>query len=154
GWRRRAAVRDVICGDGLVSERLARICYHVPFCKMARKAHFQVRRCDLDDAGLPWEVGTEEVRGGVAIRTQVQPSLGLYARIGNIYTGSHYLGLAGLLHAQAESLVGARIGLFSYGNGCTSEFFSGVVADRAPAQIAAAQLDDVLAARERISFAE
>ncbi|TMQ12481.1 MAG: hydroxymethylglutaryl-CoA synthase family protein [Deltaproteobacteria bacterium] len=154
GWRRRAAVRDVIRGDGLVSERLARICYHVPFCKMARKAHLQVRRCDLDDAGAPWDVGAEEARGAAAFREQVEPSLGLCARIGNIYTGSLYLGLAGLLHAQAHGLIGARIGLFSYGSGCTSEFFSGVVAARAAEQIAAARLDEVLAARERISIAE
>ena len=50
---------------------------------------------------------------------------GSCARVGNIYTGSLYLGLAGLLHAQATELAGARIGMFSYGSGCTSELFSG-----------------------------
>jgi hydroxymethylglutaryl-CoA synthase len=154
GWRRRAVVRDVIRGDGMVSERLARICYHVPFCKMARKAHLHLRRCDLEDTGAPWDSAVEDERGIAAFREQVEPSLGLCARIGNIYTGSLYLGLAGLLHAQAASLVGLRIGLFSYGSGCTSEFFSGVVATRAAQQIAAAGLDEVLAARERISILE
>jgi hydroxymethylglutaryl-CoA synthase len=154
GWRHRAVANDAIRSDGMVSERLARICYHVPFCKMARKAHLQVRRCDLEDTGQPWDAAAEDQRGAAAFREQVEPSLGLCARIGNIYTGSLYLGLAGLLHAQAPSLVGARIGLFSYGSGCTSEFFSGVVASRAAEQIAAAHLPEVLAARERISIAE
>jgi hydroxymethylglutaryl-CoA synthase len=148
--------RDVIRGDGMVSERLARICYHVPFCKMARKAHLQLRRCDLEDAGAldAAAAAAEDARAAVSFRDQVEPSLGLCARIGNIYTGSLYLGLAGLLHAQAASLVGERIGLFSYGSGCTSEFFSGVVARGAAERIAAAKIDELLAARERISVAE
>jgi len=157
GWRNRAVARDVVRGDGMVSERLARICYHVPFCKMARKAHVQLRRCDLDDAGVTEAAATsaaEDERSAASFRAQVEPSLALCARIGNIYTGSLYLGLAGLLDAQAERLVGERIGLFSYGSGCTSEFFSGVVARGAAERIAAARLDEALAARERISVAE
>jgi hydroxymethylglutaryl-CoA synthase len=153
GWRGRATARDVVRGDGLVSERLARICYHVPFCKMARKAHVQVRRCDAEDAGATWGAADDE-RAAASFAEQVEPSLGLCARVGNIYTGSLYLGLAGLLHAQAASLVGERIGLFSYGSGCTSEFFSGVIARGAPERIAAARLDELLAARERISVTE
>ncbi|HEX7838659.1 MAG TPA: hydroxymethylglutaryl-CoA synthase, partial [Kofleriaceae bacterium] len=154
GWRRRAIERDVIRAGGVTSEHLARICYHVPFCKMARKAHLHVRRCDLEDAGAPWDAAAEDARGAEAFGRQVEPSLSLCARIGNIYTGSLYLGLAGLLDAQAGELVGRRIGLFSYGSGCTSEFFSGVVAERAVPQIAAAGLGELLAARERISIAE
>jgi hydroxymethylglutaryl-CoA synthase len=153
GWKRRAIARDVVRGDGIVSERLARICYHVPFCKMARKAHVQVRRCDADDAGAAWDAAAED-RAAASFAGQVEPSLGLCAQVGNIYTGSLYLGLAGLLHAQAPALVGERIGLFSYGSGCTSEFFSGVVARGAPERIAAAGLDALLAARERITVAE
>jgi len=154
GWRTRAIQREVIRGVGMASERLARICYHVPFCKMARKAHLQVRRCDLEDAGAPWDASAEETRGVASFREQVEPSLGLCARIGNIYTGSLYLGLAGLLDAQASALAGERIGLFSYGSGCTSEFFSGVVARGAGYRIAAARFGELLAARERISVAE
>jgi len=154
GWRTRAIQREVIRGDGMASERLARICYHVPFCKMARKAHLQVRRCDLEDAGAPWDASAEETRGVASFREQVEPSLGLCARIGNIYTGSLYLGLAGLLDAQASALAGERIGLFSYGSGCTSEFFSGVIGRRAADQVAAAHISELLAARERISIAE
>jgi hydroxymethylglutaryl-CoA synthase len=127
-----------------------RVCYHVPFCKMARKAHLQVRRSELEDSGGTWDPAAEQA-GIASFKTQVEPSLPLCARVGNIYTGSLYLGLTGLLHAQAQDLAGARIGLFSYGSGCTSEFFSGVVGKHAAARIAAAKLGEMLDAREKIS---
>jgi hydroxymethylglutaryl-CoA synthase len=154
GWRKRAIDREIVRGGGVVSEQLARICYHVPFPKMARKAHLHVRRCDLEDTGAPWDVAAEDERGLASFTAQVAPSLALCAQVGNIYTGSLYLGLAGLLHAQAPALLGQRIGLFSYGSGCTSEFFSAVVGRRAAEQIAAANIAELLAARERISIAE
>jgi hydroxymethylglutaryl-CoA synthase len=153
GWKARALRHGrAATSDALPSECLARICYHVPFCKMARKAHLHVRRCDLEDAGMAWDVAVEEQRGAASFRMQVEPSLGLCARIGNVYTGSLYLGLAGLLDAQALQLANARIGMFSYGSGCTSEFFSGVVGPRAAERIAAARIADVLAARARITI--
>jgi hydroxymethylglutaryl-CoA synthase len=154
GWKTRAVARELVHDTGVVSEGLARICYHVPFCKMARKAHLHLRRCDLEDAGVPWDAATEDARAVQSFRDQVEPSLPLCSRVGNVYTGSLYLGLAGLLDAQAADLAGKRIGMFSYGSGCTSEFFSGVVASRAAERIAAARIADVLSVRERISIAE
>lgn len=125
GWHERAAMRGI--------EKLERVCYHVPFCKMAKKAH-------------------AHLFGAISYDAQVAPSLALNARVGNIYTGSLYLALAGLLSAQAHDLAGARIGMFSYGSGCTSEFFSGVVAPNADEQTA--NLVEILTQRERISIAE
>jgi hydroxymethylglutaryl-CoA synthase len=125
GWHERAAMRGI--------EKLARVCYHVPFCKMAKKAH-------------------THLFGSLSYDAQVAPSLTLNARVGNIYTGSLYLALAGLLSAQAQELAGSRVGMFSYGSGCTSEFFSGVVAPNADEQTA--NLVEILTQRERISVAE
>jgi hydroxymethylglutaryl-CoA synthase len=158
GWRARALGRDLIRDAALPSEQLARIAYHVPFCKMAKKAHAQVRRCDLEDrAGKSLDAATEAAeapRSAASFETQVAPSLGLSARVGNVYTGSLYLSLAGLLHREAAQLAGKRIGLFSYGSGCVSEFFSGVIGPRAAEGIAAAELDRVLSDRERIGIEE
>jgi len=149
GWKDRA---------GVTSEQLARICYHVPFCKMAKKAHAQVWRCDLDDRqhGDPlatWDAAAEELAAARAFDTQVAPSLLACSRVGNIYTGSLYLALASLLDHD-RTLAGQRIGLFSYGSGCTSEFFSGVVGRRVQDRIEALDLGGVLAAREQITIAE
>lgn len=154
GWRRKAIDRGLVRGGGMVSERLARICYHVPFCKMAKKAHVFVRRCDLEDYVTLWDVSDEDARSEASFEDQVAPSLALCARVGNVYTGSLYLGLAGLLDRDGAALAGARIGMFSYGSGCTSEFFSGVVTPRATARIAEAEVSALLAARTRISVDE
>ena len=154
GWKQKALERELVHGDGLVSEKLARICYHVPFCKMAKKAHLHLRRCDLEDTQEPWDATAEEQHAAASFQHQVEPSLAACARIGNVYTGSLYLSLAGLLETQAYALAGSRLGLFSYGSGCTSEFFSGVVGPRAADRVKAAPLAEVLAGRERISIEE
>jgi hydroxymethylglutaryl-CoA synthase len=158
GWRTRAVGQDLIRSGTLPSEQLARIAYHVPFCKMAKKAHAQVRRCDLEDGtghAIDAAAEVEEApRAAASFEAQVAPSLLLSARVGNIYTGSLYLSVAGLLYKEATLLAGKRIGLFSYGSGCVSEFFSGVVGQRAPAAIANAGLDRLLSDRERIGVEE
>ncbi|HEY5943904.1 MAG TPA: hydroxymethylglutaryl-CoA synthase, partial [Kofleriaceae bacterium] len=154
GWKEKAIAREIVRGDDIVSEKLARICYHVPFCKMAKKAHLHVRRCDLEDTRVPWDTANEEERSALSFRQQVEPSLSACSRVGNVYTGSLYLSLAGLLEQQAAALAGKRIGLFSYGSGCTSEFFSGIVASRAAERVRAAPIAEVLAGRERITIHE
>ena len=126
GWTERSHI---------ASSDLARICYHVPFCKMAKKAHDQLAALDPH---------------AKSFAEQVEASLATCSRVGNIYTGSLYLALAGLLDAEAEELAGQRIGLFSYGSGCTSEFFSGTVGPR----VKPLHLEAMLAAREKIAIAE
>ena len=143
GWKTRAIARELVRGDGITSEQLARICYHVPFCKMAKKAHAAVRACDGAESDDP-----------TSYAARVEPSLWACARVGNIYTGSLYLALLGALDTDAAALATKRIGLFSYGSGCTSEFFSGVVGQRAAEMTAKAKLGEVLADRERITIDE
>jgi hydroxymethylglutaryl-CoA synthase len=158
-WRERATSHELLReGPTYRSEQLARIVYHVPFCKMARKAHAHVRKCELADLGGTAldaaALAREETLGVASFEGQVAPSLLLASRIGNTYTSSLYLGIASLLHAQGTELAGKRIGLFSYGSGCSSEFFSGVVGPRAAQVIAGAKLDELLARRTRIDIAE
>jgi hydroxymethylglutaryl-CoA synthase len=43
--------------------------------------------------------------------------------VGNIYTGSVYMGLISLLEAEREKAAGKKVGIFSYGSGCGAEFF-------------------------------
>ena len=54
------------------------------------------------------------------------PSLMIAKNVGNMYTPSLYGGLVSFIvsHETAESLVGKRVALFSYGSGCASTFFS------------------------------
>ncbi len=158
GWRELAAEKEVIrAGSTLPSEQLDRILYHVPFCKMAKKAHAHVRRCDLEDQNpsLVWSDELDaQARSEENYAKQVAPSLTLNTRVGNAYTASLYLALAGLLNEQGEDLATRRIGLFSYGSGSCAEFFSGVVSEGAAHRLANAEIETVMAARERISIEE
>ena len=121
---------------------------------MAKKAHARLRRCDLDDVLGAFDEGREEREGAGSFERQVAPSLTVCARVGNVYTGSLYLGLAGMLREGPPALAGKRIGLFSYGSGCASEFFSGVVGKGAAERIQRARLDEVIGARERVTVDE
>ncbi len=159
-WLERATRAGLVPANGLASDALARIAYHVPFCKMARKAHAQLRRVELEgQPGHPASVDeaasvVEERAAAASFEAQVAPSLLVPSRVGNTYTASLYFALASLLHADANALAGKRIGLFSYGSGCTSEFFSGVVGDHASAAIERAGIRDVLEQRQRIDVAQ
>ena len=92
-----------------------RFCYHIPFTKMAEKAHHKLCR------KLKVETGKEQMAA------LLEESL-RYSRItGNCYAGSMYVGLTSLLDTAEADLAGKRIGFYSYGSGCVGEFFSGVV---------------------------
>jgi hydroxymethylglutaryl-CoA synthase len=92
-----------------------RFCYHIPFTKMAEKAHQKLSR------KLKSPAGKEE------LFALLDESL-RYSRItGNCYTGSMYVGLTSLLDTAEADLAGKRVGLYSYGSGCVGEFFSGVI---------------------------
>jgi hydroxymethylglutaryl-CoA synthase len=123
---------------------LARTCYHVPYGKMARKAHRHRKSLD----GL----GDEAADASFAV--EVERSLDLPARVGNIYTGSLYLALASLLHAEVDAIAGQRVGLFSYGSGCTAEFFAGTVPEGAPELVRRLDLDAPLRRSRQLSIAE
>jgi hydroxymethylglutaryl-CoA synthase len=127
-------------GDGVV-----RRCYHVPYGKMAKKAH--ARLCELQGVA---DAAVVEAR----FEQEVMASLRLSRRIGNIYTGSLWLALGSLLETDAATIEGQRLSLFSYGSGCTAEFFCGRVAAGAAATMAALAFSAPLAARKRLSMAE
>ena len=101
--------------SGRALSDLDRFCYHIPFTKMAEKAHKKLChkvRMDVDKAGL---------------KTVLGDSLRYSRLIGNCYAASTYVGLSSLLDTSEEDLADRRIGLYSYGSGCVGEFFSGVI---------------------------
>lgn len=91
---------------------LARFCYHLPFTRLAEKAHRKLASTE-----------GQSLQGGL-LDKQIAASL-LYARqTGNSYSASLYTALLSLLENDEDDLAGQRIGLFSYGSGCVGEFFS------------------------------
>lgn len=94
----------------------ARFCYHLPFTRMAEKAHVRLARAANAD-----EPSADE------LRKRIGDSLRYNRVTGNTYAASLYEGLISLLDNSEEDLGGQPIALFSYGSGCVAEFFSGVV---------------------------
>lgn len=121
------------------SDRYAAMLYHVPYGKMARKAHSTLRAEDGDPSP------------DLTFDSLVAPSLVLPSLVGNIYTGSLYLALLGLLATDGERLAGKRVSLFSYGSGSCAELFEGVVMPGAHAALA--DVMGIVEARERIDVA-
>jgi hydroxymethylglutaryl-CoA synthase len=128
--------------EGLFSDRFAALCYHVPYGKMARKAHRRLRELDGDAAP------------DASFDRLVAPGLELPSQVGNLYTGSLYLSLASLLSCAKADLTGQRVGLFSYGSGSCAEFFSGVVQPGAQEQVGRMGLPQLLEARRALTVAE
>jgi hydroxymethylglutaryl-CoA synthase len=93
----------------------SRFCYHIPFTRMAEKAHERLSRSCASELCVK------------SLHDQIHAGL-LYSRqLGNAYTASLYIGLASLLENDPADLSHKRIGFFSYGSGCVGEFFSGIV---------------------------
>jgi hydroxymethylglutaryl-CoA synthase len=121
--------------------RFDRMIYHVPYGKMAHKAHRHL--CEI----------VEESDPSASFDAKVRPSLAFPKRVGNSYTGSLYLALASLLANDAELEKGTgRIALFSYGSGCGAAFFAGVAVPGAHARMK--DVGAVLGAQKAITVRE
>lgn len=126
-------------------ERLAlasmRACfYHVPFVKMARKAHHRHWEAELGRAIAPGDAAAAAV--AASYESRVAPWLDLNAVVGNIYTGSLFLALIDYLRRldPVDPPAGdLPVSLFSYGSGCGAAFCLGRV--QAGAARYAARLD-------------
>jgi polyketide biosynthesis 3-hydroxy-3-methylglutaryl-CoA synthase-like enzyme PksG len=84
---------------------------------------------------------------------RVRPALAYCQEVGNIYSGTVFLALAGVL-AKGDFGAERRIGLFSYGSGCCSEFYSGLATGSSSRAVQALGIDKALAARRELDMAE
>ena len=109
-WKR---YRDA---SGFEWDRLQRLCCHLPFTRIVEKGLQQLHR----QAGWPAWSAEETVR-------RISYGLAYNRQTGNTYAASLYESLTALFDTCPDDLSGDRIGLFSYGSGCTAEWFSGVV---------------------------
>lgn len=127
--------------SGREYDDFARFCFHLPFTRMAEKAHLHLARVagyrDLDP---------------VSLHARHQASLDYNRVSGNSYTASLYVGLTSLLEKTPEDLTGQRIGLFSYGSGCMASFFSGVVCPQYRDHLQADRHQTMLRQRRRLTY--
>lgn len=120
------------------------LCFHTPFGGMVKGAHRQLMRKLL--RATPAE--TEE-----DFNRRVAPGLSFGQRVGNTAGASVLLALAGTL-ATGDFSQPRRLGLFSYGSGCCSEFFSGVADAEGQRRLRQLAWGEALDRRYRLSMAE
>ncbi len=118
--------------------------FHTPFAGMVKGAHRNMMRKFK-------KVGPEEIEAD--FQKRVLPSLRYCAQVGNVYSASVYLALCGLID-QAEINGGKRVGLYSYGSGCSSEFYSGIVTSRSKEKLTKMQIGKKLKNRYELTMDE
>ena len=91
----------------------AAVCFHLPYPKLALKGLKKIM-----DKSLSLEQQEQ-------LQANFYQSILYSQKVGNIYTGSLFLGLLSLLENSSTLKIGDRIALFSYGSGAVSEIFSG-----------------------------
>ena len=128
-----------LSGRGL--EDYQAIAFHIPYTKMGKKALQSV----LDQ--------TDE-ENQERLMARYEESIRYSRRIGNLYTGSLYLGLTSLLENSKSLQPGDRIGLFSYGSGAVSEFFTGYLEENYQEYLFAQSHQEMLDSRTRITVDE
>jgi len=117
---------------------------HTPFGGMIKGAHRDMMRKQVKAS--PKEIEEDFER-------RVVPGLTYCQRVGNIMGATTMLSLLSTI-ANGDFSTPQRIGCFSYGSGCCSEFFSGVVTREGQDRVKALRLDDHLARRCQITTDE
>jgi hydroxymethylglutaryl-CoA synthase len=126
--------------------------YHVPFTKMARKAHHRHWETEL---GKRVERDSPESADiAASYRERVEPWLSLNAIVGNIYTGSLFLSLIDYLRRADSSRAGRAVSLFSYGSGCGAAFSVATVGADAAKYSSVVDPTDELAERRQLPIDE
>jgi polyketide biosynthesis 3-hydroxy-3-methylglutaryl-CoA synthase-like enzyme PksG len=116
------------------------LAFHTPFGGMVKGAHRNMMR---KMAGAkPKEIEADFER-------RVAPGLTFCQRVGNIMGATMALSLAGTIHS-GQFTTPQRIGCFSYGSGCCSEFFSGVVTQDGQDRLRKMQIEQHLNRRHEI----
>ena len=128
-------------------DRFDYICFHAPTCKLVSKSYARLLYNDYlsdpsnplfaevseDIKNLTYEASisdksVEKTFMALAKKRytqRVQPTIEVPTMCGNMYCASVYSGLCSLLmNVDSEQLQGKRIGIFSYGSGLASSFFS------------------------------
>lgn len=92
--------------------------FHTPFGGMVKGAHRTMMRKMA--GATPREIEDD-------FQQRVTPGMSYCQRVGNIMGGTVFMSLAGTIDRGDYADGPRRIGCFSYGSGCCSEFYSGVV---------------------------
>jgi polyketide biosynthesis 3-hydroxy-3-methylglutaryl-CoA synthase-like enzyme PksG len=118
--------------------------FHTPFGGMVKGAHRTMMRKTV--RAKPDQIEED-------FRRRVTPGMTYCQRVGNIMGGTVFMSLAGTIdRGQFDSP--RRIGQFSYGSGCCSEFYSGVVTREGQERQRRFRIDERLDMRHQLTIEE
>ncbi|MGS0763570.1 hydroxymethylglutaryl-CoA synthase family protein [Syntrophomonas curvata] len=118
--------------------------FHTPFGGMVKGAHRTMMR-KMTQAN-PAQIEED-------FNERVMPGIIYCQRVGNIMGGTVFLNLASTID-QGQYDSPKRIGCFSYGSGCCSEFYSGVVTSHGQERQQRFQIERELGERYKLSMDE
>lgn len=120
------------------------LAFHTPFAGMVKGAHRNLMRKFKP-------LSPELIQ--MDFDKRISPSLQHCVKVGNVYSGTVYLALCSLIdHAEINSP--KRIGLYSYGSGCSSEFYSGIVTPESKQKLGLMRIGEALANRYSLNMKE
>ncbi len=117
---------------------------HTPFGGMVKGAHRDMMRKTAK--ATPKQIEADFER-------RIMPGLTYCQRVGNIMGGTTMLSLLSTIE-HGDFSVPQRIGCFSYGSGCCSEFFSGMATKEGQARVRAMRIGEHLDKRYELSMEE
>ncbi len=118
------------------------LAYHTPFGGMVKGAHRNMMRKLVK--AKPADIESDFER-------RVHPGLTHCQRVGNIMGATAALSLASTIE-NGEFDTPKRVGVFSYGSGCCSEFFSGVAGREGQERLRALKIGERLDKRYELSM--
>ena len=134
---------------GLALADFAAVCFHLPYPKLALKGLNKI---------MDQSLSQEEQR---KLQENFDKSILYSQKVGNIYTGSLFLGLLSLLENSENLKAGDKIALFSYGSGAVAEIFSANLVEGYEKQLTTHRLEQLnqrqestVATYEELFFAE
>lgn len=120
------------------------LAFHTPFAGMVKGAHRNLMRKFKPISSDAIQADFEQ---------RVSPSLRYCTRVGNIFGGTLHLALCGLID-YADINIPKRVGLYSYGSGCSSEFYSGIVTPQSKAKLRSLKIEAALNQRYSLTMQE
>lgn len=120
------------------------LAFHTPFGGMVKGAHRTMMRKVAQAKPAEIEADFEQ---------RVMPGMTYCRRVGNIMGGTLFLSLAGIID-QGRFDTPKRIGCFSYGSGCCSEFFSGVATGQGQEMLRRSEIERHLQERYQLTIEE
>lgn len=115
--------------------------FHIPYTKMGKKALQSI---------LPTADQITQER----LLQHYENSIQYSRQVGNLYTGSLYLGLISLLENSQDLKTTQKIGLFSYGSGAVAEFFTASLVNGYQEHLRHSLHQNLLNERKRLSIEE